>query len=72
MNTLSKNLLLICGVIIAICLAGRYDYNEDVLYNMSESTYKVLKKELGDISDSELVDAYMSDREYWDSLGLIN
>jgi hypothetical protein len=31
--------------------------------------YQVLKKKLGDVSTSELVDTYMSDREYWDSLG---
>ena len=56
-------------VIVAICFVGRFDYNEEVIYNMNESTYNVLKKKLGDVSTSELVDAYMSNREYWDSLG---
>lgn len=69
MNDLKKNLLIMIGVVIAICFVGRFDYNEEIVYNMDESTYQVLKKKLGDVSTSELVDTYMSDREYWDSLG---
>jgi hypothetical protein len=69
MNDLKKNLLIMIGVVIAICFVGRFDYNEGIVYNMDESTYQVLKKKLGDVSTSELVDTYMSDREYWDSLG---
>lgn len=66
---MKKNLLIMIGVVIAICFVGRFDYNEEIVYNMDESTYQVLKKKLGDVSTSELVDTYMSDREYWDSLG---
>lgn len=69
MNDLKKNLLIMIGVVIAICFVGSFDYNEEIVYNMDESTYQVLKKKLGDVSTSELVDTYMSDREYWDSLG---
>ena len=72
MNDLKKNLLIMIGVVIAICFVGRFDYNEEIVYNMDESTYQVLKKKLGDVSTSELVDTYMSDREYWDSLGRLN
>lgn len=57
------------AVIIAICFAGRLDYNEEVIYHMSDGTYQVLRENLGDVSSSELVDVYMSDCEYWDSLG---
>lgn len=71
MNDLKKNLLIMIGVVIASCFVGRFDYNEEIVYNMDESTYQVLKKKLGDVSTSELVDTYMSDREYWDSLGML-
>lgn len=69
MNKISWNLLVIVAVIIAICLAGRVDYNDAVLYNMDSRTYEVLREKLGDVSRSELADAYMNDKEYWDSLG---
>ena len=57
------------GVTMAICLAGRYDYNDEVLYHMSDGTYQALREKLGNVSSTELVDVYMSDCEYWDSLG---
>ena len=63
------HLVALVAVIIAICVAGRFDYNDEILYHMSEGTYQVLREKLGDVSSSELVDVYMSDCEYWDSLG---
>ena len=50
-------------------MVGTYDYQEEVMSHMSEGTYEVLREKLGDVSTSELVDVYMSDCEYWDSLG---
>jgi hypothetical protein len=64
-----KYLLVLVAVIVAICVVGRFDYNDEVLYHMSEGTYQVLREKLGDVSSSKLVDVYMSDCEYWDSLG---
>lgn len=64
-----KHLLVLIGVIIAICVVGTIDYNEEVMSHMSNGTYEVMKERLGDVSTGELVDAYMSDSEYWDSLG---
>ena len=63
------HLVTLVAVIVAICFVGRYDYNDEILYNMSEGTYQVLREKLGNVSSSELVDVYMSDCEYWDSLG---
>jgi hypothetical protein len=63
------HLVAFLAVILAICLVGRYDYNDEVMYHMSNETYDVLRERLGDVSTSELVDVYMSDCEYWDSLG---
>ena len=62
-------MLVLLVVIVAICFVGRYDYAKDVVYHMSNGTYQVLREQLGDVSSTELVDVYMSDCEYWDSLG---
>lgn len=70
MNEL-KHLLALVAVIIAICVAGNFDYNDEVIESMSSGTYEVLRERLGDVSAGDLVDAYMSDRKYWDSLGQI-
>lgn len=69
MNRISLNILVVVAVIIAICYAGRVDYNDAVLYNMDNGTYEALREKLGDVSRSELADAYQSNKEYWDSLG---
>lgn len=57
------------AVIVAICFVGRFDYNDEILYHMDEGTYEALREKFGDVSTFELVDVYMSDCEYWDSLG---
>ena len=65
------HLVTLVAVIVAVCFVGRFDYNDEVLYQMSEGTYEVLREKLGDVSSSELVDVYMSDCEYWDSLSML-
>lgn len=65
------HLVVLVAVIVAACFVGRFDYNDEVLYQMSEGTYEVLREQLGDVSTTKLVDVYMSDCEYWDSLGLL-
>lgn len=61
----------LAAVIVAICFVGRFDYNDEILYHMDEGTYEALREKLGDVSTFELVDVYMSDCEYWDSLGML-
>ena len=63
------HLVTLVAVIVAACFVGRFDYNDEILYHMNEGTYQVLREKLGDVSSYELVDVYMSDCEYWDSLG---
>lgn len=63
------NLLALLFVIIAICFVGRFDYNDEVIYHMSDGTYQALKEQLGDVSVNELVDTYMNNQAYWYSLG---
>lgn len=69
MKELLTHLAAMALVIVLICLAGRMDYNEEILYNMSNGTYEELRLKLGDVPESVLVEAYMADREYWDSVG---
>lgn len=71
MNKISLSMLAMLAVIIAICFVGRFDYNDEVMYHMSEGTYEALREKLGDVSNFELVDAYMADQAYWDSLGML-
>lgn len=63
------HLVALVAVIVAACFVGRFDYNDEVLYHMSEGTYEVLREQLGNVSTTKLVDVYMSNCEYWDSLG---
>ncbi len=63
------HLVVLVAVIVAACFVGRFDYNDEVLYHMSEGTYEVLREQLGDVSTTKLVDVYMSNCAYWDSLG---
>lgn len=63
------HLVTLAAVIVAICFVGRFDYNDEILYHMDEGTYEALREKLGDVSTFELADVYMSDCEYWDSLG---
>ena len=65
------HLVTLAAVIVAICIVGCFDYNDEILYHMSEGTYEVLREKLGNVSSTELVDVYMSDCEYWDSLGML-
>lgn len=67
MNKLTKYTLLVVALLLLLGIAGRCDYNESVIYNMPDNVYQVLKTELGNPSDSRLVDEYMSNKEYWDS-----
>lgn len=65
-----KALVGIVGIVVMLGIAGRCDYNEKILYAMSEGTYKALKAELGEgVTDTKLVDVYMEQQAYWDSVG---
>lgn len=67
MNKITKHTLLVIALLILLGIAGRCDYNEQVIYNMPDEVYKEMKLELGNTSESRLVDEYMSNKEYWDS-----
>lgn len=66
-----KHLIVMVIVLVATCVAGTMDYQEEVMSHMSNGTYEALREELGDVSTGELVEAYMENQEYWDKVGLI-
>ena len=57
-------IVLIVGFILVLGLAGRCDYNESVVVDMPEATYKYMRPMFD--SESEMVDAYVGREEYWD------
>lgn len=65
MNKISKNTILVVAAIVLLGIAGRCDYNEAVMQEMSESTYKCIKARYSWYSDSEIVDEYQKNKTYW-------
>lgn len=63
------HIVTLVAVIAAICLVGRSDYNQEIIVGMSDGTYAALREKLGDVSETKLVDTYLADKKYWDSLG---
>lgn len=68
MNKVTKYTLMVVGMAVVLGVAGRHDYNEAVIYDMPDNVYEVMQDKMGHPSDSRLVDEYMRDRKYWDSL----
>lgn len=68
MNRLTKNAIGFIAAFLLLGIAGRCDYNEQVIYSMPDDTYQLMKVELNNPSDTQLVDEYMNDPDYWDSL----
>lgn len=69
MNKATKLGLAIAAVIITLGFAGRCDYDEEVLYSMPQDAYENIVIKLGDkASDHSIVNEYMNNKEYYDSL----
>lgn len=68
MNKIAKTVVGVIATMFLLGFAGRCDYNEQVIYNMSDDTYRIMKEQLSNPSDTEVVDEYLKNREYWDSL----
>lgn len=61
-------LLWVLLAVVLLGIAGRMDYNETVIYNMPDKVYEVMKAQLGNPSDGELVDQYIKNRAHWDTV----
>lgn len=57
------------GFFFLLGIVGKYDYNEEVIYNMTETAYNVIVDSLGEgCSDTQIVKTYLSNKDYYDSL----
>lgn len=68
LNKYTKIALWVVAAIILLGVAGRCDRDEQVIYNMSDIVYHSIKKELGNPSDSRIVDEYLRNRARWEAL----
>ncbi len=72
LNKTSKVLCIILTVIGAFAMlgiAGRQDYNQEVLYTMPQEAYEQIVLILGDdATDTDIVRTYMNDKQYYDNL----
>ena len=57
------------GFFFLLGIVGKSDYNEEVIYNMTETAYTGLVDSRGDgCSDTQIVKTYLSNKDYYDSL----
>ena len=57
------------GFFFRLGIVGKSDYNEEVIYNMTETAYNVIVDSLGEgCSDTQIVKTYLSNKDYYDSL----
>lgn len=54
--------------IYALGIVGSYDYADEVVYSMSETTYNEIIKKIGKSSNKEVAAEYFSNRQYYDSI----
>lgn len=67
----TSSIWLLFAVVVACLLGGRVEFNDKVLGSMPDASYDALRAQLGDVSTSDLVDAYVEAPEYWDSIARI-
>ena len=67
MNKYVKIGLGVLAFFILLGIAGRMDYNEQVIYNMPGSVYLLIKAKVGD-SDSKIVKEYLKNKEYYERI----
>lgn len=61
----------ICAFLAVFCWASKKDYEETILYSMPQAAYEQIYVELGSgCKDKEIVEKYMSNKKYYDSLCL--
>lgn len=72
LNKTSKVLCIILTVVGAFAMlgiAGRQDYNQEVLYTMPQEAYEQIVLTLGDdATDTDIVRTYMNNKQYYDNL----
>lgn len=74
LNRTTRALCIILGLtgfFAVLGIAGRQDYNQEVLYTMPQEAYEQIVLELGDdATDANIVRTYMSNKTYYDKLSI--
>jgi len=72
MKTIHKTTLKLFGllfIIVALLFAGKIDYTEQVIQTLSNEQYWKIVEDLGGTaSETKIVDHYMKNRKYYDSI----
>ena len=73
MNKISKQIIVFTigfiGFLFLLGIVGKSDYNQEVIYNMTETAYNVIVDSLGEGgSETQIVKTYLNNKEYYDSL----
>jgi hypothetical protein len=63
-----KNVLLLLAIVGIVLIGGSYDYQEQVIYNMPNGTYRAMKAQ--GMSDRKIASEYVKDAAKWDSIGV--
>lgn len=66
-STFILRLLAVVAVFAAIIFAGRADYNEEIMQQMSEQTYHAISQELGTTDASRIVNEFVENRQKWEA-----
>lgn len=69
MNKATKTGLLMAGFFVLLGIAGRFDYEEEVISHMGEAAYRAVVDKVGErASDRTIIREYKAHKEYYDSL----
>jgi len=72
MNAISENILRAVGLVFVFGFflwASNEDYKETVIYHMPQAAFDSIYDKLGHgCTDRQIVDMYMTNKEYYDSL----
>lgn len=64
-------LLAFAGFFAVLGIAGKQDYNQEVLYTMPQEAYEQIVLELGDdATDANIVRTYMRNKAFYDKLSI--
>lgn len=72
LNNITKGLCFLLAVtafFAILGIAGRCDYEEQVIYTMPQEAYETIYLKLGDgCSNKQIINEYMNNKKFYDSL----
>lgn len=67
-SSITLKVVLGIAVVAGFLYAGTKDFEESVIYGMSQEQYKFIQEKIGKDDRSAIVDEYLSKRDYYDSI----